>query len=172
MPLSSFLTSPSVFASPQSNLETCLRPSDSRPSFNAHPMSGSVGANPSVYRNRRSKVPGSYQCSFCGKMLSSNQALKNHYLLHTGERPHVCKICNMSFTQLYNLKAHEYRHTGTSPYKCKTCNKNFSSAAHLRRHELCHSGERPYSCSICDRRFARIDRLRDHERSRVCQQFL
>lgn len=154
----------------QANFGICLRPAEALPTFDYQAGMGSnVNINLLSYRRRRPRVQGTFKCKFCEKMLSSNQALKNHYLVHTGERPHVCKICNMSFTQLYNLRAHEYKHTGTSPYKCKTCNKVFSSGAHLRRHELLHSGERPYPCAVCGRRFSRVDRLRDHERSLTCQ---
>ena len=51
-------------------------------------------------------------CSFCSKVLSSKQNLKEHEFTHTGELPYVCKYagCGMRFRQGSVLSAHKRIH--------------------------------------------------------------
>jgi hypothetical protein len=45
-------------------------------------------------------------CPECGKILSTNHGLKNHIMIHTGEKPYKCHICSKPFIQKGNLKKH------------------------------------------------------------------
>ena len=57
-------------------------------------------------------------CSFCGKVLSSKQNLKEHEFTHTGELPYVCKYpgCGMRFRQGSVLSSHKRIHSFIEKY--------------------------------------------------------
>ena len=45
-----------------------------------------------------------FSCKQCGKKLSKKEVLKNHEMIHTGEKPFSCKNCNNSFCNIISLK--------------------------------------------------------------------
>lgn len=53
-----------------------------------------------------------FQCSVCGKCLSSQQNLNEHNYIHTGEKPYVCQFpgCNFASRQGTHLSAHKKLH--------------------------------------------------------------
>jgi Zinc finger, C2H2 type len=58
-----------------------------------------------------------FQCGYCGKCLASQQNLKEHFYIHTGEKPYVCPVpgCLASFRQGTHLSAHKkFEHKGLS----------------------------------------------------------
>ena len=50
--------------------------------------------------------------------------LKNVILIHTG-KIYQCNLYNKVLTQKGNVKQHELIHTGEKPYKCNLCKKLF-----------------------------------------------
>jgi uncharacterized Zn-finger protein len=51
----------------------------------------------------------SHGCPTCGKVLGSNQALKDHSRIHTGEVPFECEICGKKFRFRARLGRHRER---------------------------------------------------------------
>lgn len=53
-----------------------------------------------------------YQCPDCSKILSSNQNLKEHMLIHSKETPFMCKIqgCGKKFRHGSQYSAHKRSH--------------------------------------------------------------
>ena len=47
-----------------------------------------------------------YMCEHCAKGFSTNQALKDHVNIHTGERPYSCKFCGKTFASSGNKQMH------------------------------------------------------------------
>jgi uncharacterized Zn-finger protein len=82
-----------------------------------------------------------FPCKYCGKKLTSKEALKKHEMIHTGEKPYSCDNCGKRFINISSLKRHELLHTGEKPYSCQYCKKKFRHTASLRGHERIHLGK-------------------------------
>lgn len=115
-------------------------------------------------------------CTVCGKYLSSNESLRNHMLIHKGEKPFKCSHdgCGKSFRSLGNLTEHIRSHTGEKRYHCTIddCDRRFSYATDFRRHKFKIHGisKNQYTCSICNEIFSEITLLNVHmKKHSVCK---
>lgn len=65
-----------------------------------------------VQRHLNSAHPGFVlnECQRCKQVLSSRQALRQHYAIHTGERPYRCQFCLQQFRQSSQLSQHRKQH--------------------------------------------------------------
>lgn len=50
------------------------------------------------------------KCDHCEMSFSTKEAIDNHMLLHTGERPFECESCGIKFAQKFALRAHMNSH--------------------------------------------------------------
>ncbi|KAA0200013.1 hypothetical protein HAZT_HAZT002712 [Hyalella azteca] len=51
-----------------------------------------------------------HECSYCSRRFKEKHHLRQHVLLHTGEKPFVCSVCDARFVQVGHLKRHQFRH--------------------------------------------------------------
>uniref|UniRef100_A0A669EWH5 C2H2-type domain-containing protein n=1 Tax=Oreochromis niloticus TaxID=8128 RepID=A0A669EWH5_ORENI len=125
------------------------------------------------HRRKREKT---YTCDECGKDFTGKASLKQHQVIHTGERPFSCDLCGKSFSRKGYLKRHQLIHSGVKAYSCDQCGRAFTHSSHLQRHLVTHSGIKAYTCDICGKTFSRQDsqikHLRIHTRHDVycCEQ--
>lgn len=106
----------------------------------------------------------SLTCEFCGRVLSTKATLREHIMIHTGEKPHQCLLCGKSFRHKANLVVHVNGHAVVSTYKCKKCNKAFTKKIDFEKHLHVHvdkSGN-PLVCKICNSVFKSQRTLYNH----------
>ena len=115
----------------------------------------------------RKHVDNPYKCKKCTKHFADSYSLKCHEALHL--EPLHCKYCNKQFPKSSRsvLKNHEMVHTGEKPFQCRICSKRFSLKGYLKRHERIHRGERPFKCKFCDKAFIESRKLRRHLQSNI-----
>ena len=106
-----------------------------------------------------------HMCSVCGKHYSSVCSLKQHMVVHTGEKPHRCHVCGKCFTQRSTLRSHIFTHNGIKPYKCTECPYECTYNGHLIRHMRIHTGAKPYRCHVCSKSFNQSGSLKNHIRT-------
>ncbi|XP_030386503.1 zinc finger protein 23 [Scaptodrosophila lebanonensis] len=144
-------------------------------------------------KSRERKSQPEFQCSICGKKLSTTNSFKYHMQLHSDETPFVCKICGESFKtrnaydghitlhnpnnpnkcdhcgktyrQASSLRNHMLTHTGIKPFRCDICGKGLTQKSGYKKHMLTHTGEKPHTCDICQREFRYSSNLIAHKRS-------
>ena len=114
------------------------------------------------HRKRHQEQPRPHRCEHCGKSFHRRPALRNHLLIHTGEKPHQCSVCSVAFNQKGSLITHMRLHTGDKNFICDKCGRRFNTNIAMITHQRRHTGERPYKCSQCEYRAASSSSLKDH----------
>ncbi|XP_058452180.1 zinc finger protein 664-like [Malaya genurostris] len=102
-----------------------------------------------------------HECHVCHKSFND---LRQHMLLHDGEKPYKCDVCSKSFFNASTLKTHYRVHSDENPFRCTTCTKVFDNARSLELHYRTHTGERPYSCDVCLKKFSCSSNLKRHRK--------
>ncbi|KAJ1132415.1 hypothetical protein NDU88_010728 [Pleurodeles waltl] len=91
-------------------------------------------------------------CSECKQAFSSPATLRRHLRIHTGEKKIECEFCSRYFRDENTLRNHKRVHTGEKVYECESCGKKFSLKHQLETHMRVHTGEKPFECNLCHQR--------------------
>ena len=79
-------------------------------------------------------VRGNWKCDVCGHGFTQRSHLRDHCMIHTGERPHECGHCGAKFRQKCVLKRHQLRSCNSDSYKCKACGIQFEGVMMYQNH--------------------------------------
>ncbi|KAJ8525738.1 hypothetical protein ON010_g15376 [Phytophthora cinnamomi] len=95
------------------------------------------------------------------KRIPGPMRMRNFLCMHPG--------CGKSFTDSAHLRDHTVVHTGEKKLSCPTCNKLFARASTLQEHIRVHTGEKPYVCGVpgCSKRYASRAAMRFHRSTHV-----
>ena len=107
----------------------------------------------------------SVRCGECLKVFKFVSHLREHSVVHTGEKPFRCDECGSQFGQASNLRAHvKAMHRTERPYKCEACPAAFPSHRPLVGHMKSHTEQRPYQCDQCPSVFPNPKYLHKHKK--------
>lgn len=95
------------------------------------------------------------------KRIPGPMRMRNFLCMHPG--------CGKSFTDSAHLRDHTVVHTGEKKLSCPTCGKLFARASTLQEHIRVHTGEKPYVCGVpgCSKRYASRAAMRFHRSTHV-----
>jgi uncharacterized Zn-finger protein len=75
-----------------------------------------------------------HACDVCKKTFKTQNILRQHMRIHTGDKPFVCDICTKAFSQMASLKYHLATHSDARPYRCEVCSKTFKLKPPFKKH--------------------------------------
>ena len=132
-------------------------------SFHKNPSDNSILENFCI-EDIDKEVGGVFRCPFCPFYHKYKSLLKQHMMIHTGEKPFACNMCSYRGTQKNHLDKHMKTHTGEKAYSCDQCSYRATQKHHLEYHLKTHTSEKPFECSICKHRTKRKESLIYHMR--------
>ena len=94
-----------------------------------------------------------WKCDLCQKSFSRPGNLKNHKLVHIGDRKLICEFCQVALPQYWHLKEHLAGiHGQDVHFKCLKCNRKFHYKTNWLHHQ-CRRKKKPKGerviCRIC-----------------------
>ncbi|XP_077968817.1 uncharacterized protein LOC120343869 [Styela clava] len=127
-------------------------------------------AEPGTIKMAIKKKPRPFSCEVCGKRFLSKQSVKNHSVMHTGEKPYNCDVCSKGFAYKSDVKRHMLIHTRQNlvkkkPFACEICGAKYEKKRELRQHSVVHTGAKPFSCDLCGKTFGWKKSVRLHKLS-------
>ncbi len=140
-----------------------------------------------------SKLTKRFACNVCEKTFYRASDLRQHFRIHTWERPFRCNLCTAAYPRNALLQGHKRKvHQSPLPakisgkenstsvgdgadfnnpltakkkkYICRVCDKTYGWSIDLKRHYRTHFGEKPFICDTCFATFTRNSHLQRHQR--------
>lgn len=115
----------------------------------------------------------SVRCGRCGKVYERCSRLKEHTVIHTGDKSYQCEQCPSRFARKTTLTRHKRQvHSGQKQYQCQNgkgmfecelCHKTFVCSQGLKTHLIRHSDDRPFQCDECPASFKLASCLKRHK---------
>ncbi|XP_071523323.1 uncharacterized protein [Panulirus ornatus] len=143
---------PSEFPGPSGLQNSGMAPweSDNNSANFAEGLSGAVAAavaaasQPQQQRQQQQlgcEAPLGLRCRHCGLVARNPYHLRQHLMIHTGERPLKCILCPYSCIKTNDLKKHMDTHTGQKRYHCPYCPHRSARRNSMRLHVASRHGQ-------------------------------
>ncbi|KAK8727379.1 hypothetical protein OTU49_009848, partial [Cherax quadricarinatus] len=142
---------PSDFPGPSGLQNSGMAPweSESNSANFAEGLSGAVAAavaaasQPQQQRQQQlgCEPPLGLRCRHCGLVARNLYHLRQHLMIHTGERPLKCNLCPYSCIKTNDLKKHMDTHTGQKRYHCPYCPHRSARRNSMRLHVASRHGQ-------------------------------
>ncbi|XP_045621803.1 protein bric-a-brac 2 isoform X7 [Procambarus clarkii] len=143
---------PSDFPGPSGLQNSGMTPweSENNSAGFAEGLSGAVAAavaaaaQPQQQRQQQQlgrEPPLGLRCRHCGLVARNPYHLRQHLMIHTGERPLKCDHCSYSCIKTNDLKKHMDTHTGQKRYHCPYCPHRSARRNSMRLHVASRHGQ-------------------------------
>ena len=75
-------------------------------------------------------------CTICGKLISKARTTIHMNIFHTEDKKKrfPCSVCGKGFVDKKSFREHYNIHTGERPFKCDLCEKTFASSGNMYQH--------------------------------------
>ena len=113
-------------------------------------------------------LPGSVQCTFCGKEFKIQTYLDYHIqITHKAvDGEFKCKFCPKICKSKISLKGHEKQVHGPKNKACDKCDQKFTTFSDLKKHRnRIHLKIMKFNCDICNKNLASKMSLKNHKDS-------
>ncbi|KAF8383776.1 hypothetical protein PRIPAC_72918 [Pristionchus pacificus] len=77
---------------------------------------------------------GSHKCTICAKVFPLQRNLRDHMLVHTGERSYACSHCSKAYKASNKLARHKRTAHGLNQFICEKCGIIFPKKYELTAH--------------------------------------
>ncbi|ALC44503.1 CG17328 [Drosophila busckii] len=103
-------------------------------------LTGAVGSPVSFLSIGATKIGDKFICPGCGRGFNHKSNMKIHYRnIHEKVKDQACRFCPKRFAVVQTLRNHELIHTGEKPFDCNICGKAFRQKLNLQTHLKTHN---------------------------------
>ncbi|GIY52833.1 hypothetical protein CEXT_283991 [Caerostris extrusa] len=163
---------PSTYLVPQIVIHTDEKPFQCEMCGKKYKTKGVLRKHRKLHNRKPPTLPLKiWTCAVCGKEFKSEAGHYKHNKTHLMDtRTHKCDICQKMFFERYYLKQHIMIHTGERPFQCDICSKSFNRKSILLKHTEVHLAEKPkklrtFKCSECEKEYTCASSLSAHKKS-------
>ena len=107
-------------------------------------------------------------CTICLKKFKKTYNLKQHYLLHTNEKPFKCEICDKAFAQKANLTKHKLIHVAKNRNKVNFEEKVTFEVVTKGGRKIAVEPQRILKCKNCDFQTDSSSKWKSHQIQVLC----
>lgn len=99
-------------------------------------------------REKRTQEDLYQSCEICNEIILQKK-MKDHMVMHTGEKSFICEICGQAYAKNSNLYRHKITHREVKPFQCSFCPAQFCRKKDFTYHVNSHKGKNATCTYMC-----------------------